>query len=357
MYVTFKNNSTNEKMIVSVQNQKFVINPEDSADVFCGSNKIIFEAQTSAFEELTDMLKELDEEATAYSLKDKILARLTKKFIGKLPEAALDISLKYEADFKDCQSALINLYEGTYSVCDGKLADALDIVPVGFIFSRAEAENGNLKVLEAEALNRKKYLKLMRSILLFMHWGLIFLDLFLFIPTYLTVKYFSSHFYIKHLFIGLYNKTYDKRTSLLYEKEQAYEKEEEKKGCLSGILKGLIVLIILGGICFWGMTSEPEVIISEDFSSVICFDEKFIKIDGGLPSDAKDVFLEDYSAYYPLPDGEYDIDNYYCYIYETPDGTRYMWLKDNCTNEENEKKNYKDYKNPLVYKSVGETEE
>ena len=53
----------------------------------------------------------------------------------------------------------------------------------------------------------------------------------------------------------------------------------------------------------------------------------------------------------------YDIDNYYCYIYETTDGTRYMWLKDNCTNEENEKKNYKDYKNPLVYKSVGETEE
>lgn len=356
MYVTLKNNSTSEKMLITSENQRLVLNPGASADIFCGSNNFIFEAQTSAFDELKGMLGELDEEIPSYSFKDKILARLTKKFAEKLPEAALDTAVTYEATF-DGQTALINLYEGIYSVCDGKLADALDIVPVGFIFSRAEAENGNLKVLEAEALNRKKYLKLMRSILLFMHWGLIFLDLFLFIPTYLTVKYFSSHFYIKHLFIGLYNKTYSDRTSLLYEKEQAYEKEEEKKGCLSGILKGLIVLIILGGICFWGMTSEPEVIISEDFSSVICFEEKFIKIDGGLPSDAKDVFLEDYSAYYPLPDGEYDIDNYYCYIYETPDGTRYMWLKDNCTDEENEKKNYKDYKNPLVYKSVGETEE
>ena len=80
MYVTFKNNSLNEKMIVTVQNQKFIINPQSSADAFCPDNKVIFEAQTSSFEELSDMLKELDEEAKAYSLKDKILARLTKKF-------------------------------------------------------------------------------------------------------------------------------------------------------------------------------------------------------------------------------------------------------------------------------------
>ncbi|MBQ7118191.1 MAG: hypothetical protein IJN88_08280, partial [Clostridia bacterium] len=77
---------------------------------------------------------------------------------------------------------------------------------------------------------------------------------------------------------------------------------------------------------------------------------------GGLPSDAEDVFLEDYTAFYPLADGEYDIDNYYCYIYETPDGTRYMWLKDNCTDKENAKKDYEDYENPLVYKSVREQE-
>lgn len=96
-----------------------------------------------------------------------------------------------------------------------------------------------------------------------------------------------------------------------------------------------------------------DVIISEDLNSVVCFDEKFVKIDGGLPSDAVDVFLEDYYAYYPLDNGEYDSDSYYCYIYETPDGTRYMWLKDNCTSEESEDMDYEDYDKPLVYKSAG----
>ncbi|MBQ3128173.1 MAG: hypothetical protein IJC13_03930 [Clostridia bacterium] len=51
------------------------------------------------------------------------------------------------------------------------------------------------------------------------------------------------------------------------------------------------------------------------------------------------------------------MDNYYCYIYETTDGTRYMWLKDNCTDEENKDKDYEDYDNPLVYKSVGEAQD
>ena len=356
MYVTFKNNSTSEKMIVTVEKQRHIIPPETSMDVFCGSNTVIFEAQTSSFDELKGMIGELNEEMPSYKLKDKILAWFTKKFAEKLPSAALDTSVKYEASFNG-QSAVIDLYEGIYSVCDGNFADALDIVPVGFIFSRAEAENGTIKVVDADAVNRKRYLKLMRNILLFMHWGLIFLDLFFFVPTYLMVKFFSSHFYIKHLFSSLFRKSYTERTSVLYKKEHAYEKEDDKKGCVKGVIKGLIVLIILGGICFWAITSEPDVIISEDFKSVVCFEEEFIKISSGLPSNAKNVFLEDYAAYYPLSDGGYDMDNYYCYIYETPDGTRYMWLKDNCTNKENKNKDYEDYENPLVYKSVGTWEE
>lgn len=356
MYVTFKNNSTSEKMLVTVDNQRLVINPETSTDVFCGGNTVIFEAQTTSFDDINGIISELDEEMPSYKFKDKILAWFTKKLAEKLPSAALDISVKYEARFNE-QSAVINLYEGIYSVCDGKFTDALDIVPVGFIFSRAEAENGTIKAVDADAVNRKRYLKLMRNILLFMHWGLIFLDLFFFVPTYLMVKFFSSHFYIKHLFSSLFRKSYTERTSVLSKKEQAYEKEDDKKGCVKGIIKGLIVLIILGGICFWAVTSEPDVIISENFNSVVCFEEKFVKISSGLPLDAKEVFLEDYAAYYPLSDGEFDMDNYYCYIYETPDGTRYMWLKDNCADEENKNKDYADYKNPLVYKSVGEAQD
>ena len=41
MYITFKNNSTGAKMIVTVENQKHVINPECSVDIFFRSEKSI----------------------------------------------------------------------------------------------------------------------------------------------------------------------------------------------------------------------------------------------------------------------------------------------------------------------------
>lgn len=355
MYITFRNNSTSGKMMISAENQKYIIEPESSVEVFCQSQKIVFEAQNASLGELTDMVNELDEEAKSYRFKDKMIAKLVKKFAEKLPELMLDISVKYEADISNSQNAVIDLDDGAYSVCDGDFADFIDMVPVGFIFSRAETDSGSIRVVDVTAMNRKKYLKLVRGILLFSHWGLFFVDLFFFIPEYLLQKIFSSHFFIKKLFVGLYNKPADRREKLLYKKEQMYE-GEDKKGCLGGIIKVIIFLLLVGGICYWAVTSEPEVIISEDFQSIVCFDETFVKIDGGLPENAEDVFLEDYWAYYPLPDGGYDMDNYYCYIYETPDGTRYMWLKDNCSKEENADKDYDDYEAPLVYKSEGKAD-
>ncbi len=354
MYVTFKNNSTSSKMMVVVENKKYTIDPETSVEIFCANERVIFEAQCSVFDELTEAVKELDEEAKASGFKDKILAKLTKKLVEKIPEVLLDTTIKYEVSFTDYENAVVNLHDGFYSVCDSEIAEVFfDTMVVGFVFSRAEAE-GEIKVLDAKANNRKKFLKLAKKMLLFVHWGIFLPDLFFFIPEYSIVKFFSSHFYIKRLFSKLYNKTANDRAALLYKKEQKYETERKNKGCLSDLIKVLIVFLILGGVCFWALTSEPDVIISEDFSSVTCFDENFVKIHGGLPKDAQDVFLEDYTAYYPLGDNEYDMDNYYCHIYETPDGTRYMWLKDDCTNEENAYKDYEDYENPLVYKSIGE---
>lgn len=351
MYITFKNNSESSKMVVSIKNQKYIINPENSIDVFWAEGNAVFETQCIAFEELTDAINEFEESEKSYSFKDKLLAKLTKKFIEKLPEAVLDLTIKYEVSFNTNQNAIINLYDGFYSVCDGTIADFFDIMEVDYVFSRAETDN-EIKVVDVIANNSKKFLKLMRMMLLFINSGIIFVDWFLFLPEYFTIKFLSTHFYIKRLFKKLYNKTAEERARLFYEKEQNYEKEENKKGCLNSLIKTSLVLLVLGGICFWAFTSEPEVIISEDFSSVTCFDETFVRIDGKLPKNAEDVFLEDYSAYYPLVNGGYDMDNYYCHIYETPDGTRYMWLKDDCTNEENTDKNYEDYENPLVYKST-----
>lgn len=355
MYITFRNKSASGKMIVFIENQKYIIEPGSSVEVFCRNRKTVFEAQNASFGELTDAISELDEEAKSYRLKDKMIAKLVKKFAEKLPELMLNVSVKYEVDISNSQNAVIYLDDGGYSVCDGDFADFIGMLPAGYIFSRAETDGGSIRVIDVTAMNRKKYLKLVRGILLFSHWGLFFVDLFFFIPEYLLQKFFSSHFFIKKLFVGLYNKSAEKREKLLYRKEQMYD-GEDKKGWLKSIVKLLIFLLLVGGLCYWAVTSEPEVIVSEDFQSIVCFDESFVRIDGGLPENAEDVFMEDYWAYYPLDDGGYDSDNYYCYIYETPDGTRYMWLKDNCAKEENADKGYEDYENPLVYKSAGRAE-
>ncbi|MBQ8210512.1 MAG: hypothetical protein IJZ35_08025 [Clostridia bacterium] len=353
MYITFKNNSTSTKMFVLVEQQQYTINTGEYIEVFCNGNKTEFIAQTAAFDEMIDGINEISDCAKNESFKGRILLKLTKKFAEKLPEIMLDTAVKYEISCMNSQNAVVDLSDAAYSVCDGKIADFLDMMPVGILFSRAETYNGQISVLDTSLTNRKKFLRLMRNILLFSHWGFIFVDLFFFIPEYLIIKFFSSHFYINKLFKGLYNLPPDTRTKKLAKKEQQFEMED-KKGCLSGFIKVLIVILAFGGLCWWAISSAPDVIISEDFQSVVCFDEAFVRIDGGLPDDAEKVFLADYTAYYPLADGEYDMDNYYCYIYEDSAGERYMWLKDDCSLNENADKEYDEYENPLVYKSTGE---
>lgn len=352
MYVTFKNNSIGTKMIVTVQKQRHIISPESSVEVFVQSANFQFLAETSALDELIDAVNEINDNDKNDSLKDRILTKLAKKTAQKLPDTVLNTCVKYEVSSTDFSNITINLYDGAYAICNGNFADFLDLVPIGYIFPRAEAENGSIRVADVNTTNRKKYLKLVRNLLLFMHSGLTAINLLFFIPEYLLIKLLSSNFYIKTWLSGLYRKTFDEREFILKKSEERYENENTKKKRFPAALKVLIVLSVLC-VIFWGITSEPDVVISEDFQAVVCFEETFVKIESGLPSDAEDVFLEDYSAYYPLADGEYDMDNFYCYIYETPDGTRYMWLKDNCTNKENKNKDYADYENPLVYKSIG----
>lgn len=353
MYVTFNNVSTQTKAIITVENQKYIINPGHSAEIFCCSEKITFRAQTSAFDEFNDLAGEFDSEEINDSLKDKILNKVAKKFVEKLSDLLLDVSLDYEVSFANPQDTVVNLYEGIYSVCDSVIAEVLDLNPVAFVFARAEVENGQIKVVDANPINRKKYLKQTRNFLLWSHQWFLSIDWFLFIPEYALAKHYSSPKYLKKLFSKFYSMPKKEREKTFIEKEQIYETEKaEKKGCGKGFITFLIVLAVLGAIVFWGMTSEPDVIVSEDFQMVECFEETFYKIETGLPPDAEKAFLEQYSAYYILSDGEYDMDNYYCYIYEDSSGERYMWLKDNCTKEENQNKDYNEYENPLVYKST-----
>ena len=86
MYVTFKNNSTSSKMMITVDNRRYTINAESSVEIFCANPRLTFFAQCSGFDDLTEAVKELDEEANNSGLKDKILAKLAKKLVEKIPE-------------------------------------------------------------------------------------------------------------------------------------------------------------------------------------------------------------------------------------------------------------------------------
>lgn len=355
MYVTFKNNSTTAKMSVTIQDQKYIIPSESVVEAFVQSENFQFLAETSSMDELIDAVNEIDDSDKNDSLKNRILTKLAKKAAQKLPDTVLNASVKYEIKGSDCSGIVINLTDGLRGVCNGSLADFLDLVPLIYVFPRAESESGIVRIADVNITNRKKFLKLVRNLLLFMHSGLSVINLLFFVPEYLLVKLLSSKFYIKAWLSALYRKTFDKRELILQKAEERYERNEKK--LFPPVLKAFIVIAVVFGIIAWGITSEPDVIVSEDFKSVVCFEETFVKTDGGLPADAEEVFLENYSAFYPLADGEYDMDNYYCYIYETPDGTRYMWLKDNCSDKENQNKDYADYENPLVYKSVGKAKD
>lgn len=256
MYITFKNYSTSEKMIISFGNQKITVNPESSVDAFHSGDKLEFEAQINPFEELLEGIDEIDENDKNESFKDRMLTKLTKKAIKKIPEIVLNIAVKYEISFSDYQNPVVNLFDGAYSVCDGKLADFFDMVPVAMCFSRAETDCGEIKVTDVEVLNRKRFLRLVRNILLFVHWGFLLIDLlFFFVPEYTIVKFCSSHFFVKRLLGSLYKKPPLERARILAEKELRYEDEKEE-GCLTYILKGLIALAVIIGIFVWAGSGE-----------------------------------------------------------------------------------------------------
>ncbi len=255
MYITFKNYSTSGKMIISVGNQKYTVNPESSVEVFHSGGKLEFEAQTAVFDELLDSINEIDDKDKTESLKDRILVRLTKKFFKKVTEGVLNLSVKYEVTFDKCQTPVINLFEGAYSFCDGELADAFDMPFIAMAFCRAETDCGEIRAADVTALNHKKYLRLWRNIILFANWGF-FLDLFFFIPEYLTAKLLSSHFFLKRTLVSLYKKHPMERERILADKERKYEKETEEKGCLTYILKGLLILAVIIGIFVWVGSGE-----------------------------------------------------------------------------------------------------
>ncbi len=353
MSITFINKSRTNKIRLSFEKVDYCLEPQSSLDIPSVAEKAVF---TCEIEPLDYVGEFKPDEFKAEKFKEKCLRKAATKFFEKMPEMALYTAITYEVQ-STSEHAVVELNDAVYSACDGDVADFFDLMPALYCFPQAESSFCSIKPIKAKNANKKQYLKLQRKIMLFLYWGLLFLRIFEFIPAYAVLKYYISNFYITATLKKLYNLPRGEREILIAEKlgDEESNRPKKKKSLLKGFIKALIVIIILGGVIFWGMTSEPEVILSEDFSQIQCYDETFVKVDTPLPEDAKKVFLDEHTVYYILPDGEYDMENYYCYIYETESGERYLWLKDDCSLSENKNKQYEDYENPIVYKSVGET--
>lgn len=351
MYITFKNTGE-EHIFLHVGNRPVTLEPKASVEIPLFGDKISFITQVVP----VDLIKDIEEEDyKPEKFKDKILYKLAKIFAKTMPDMALYTSVTYELS-NIVGDTTIELNEAMYANFTGVIAELFDMFDVLHYFVKAEVTTGSLKVIKAVSTNRKKYLKLYRNLLLFLHWGLILPNLTLFIPKYILAKCFSSGFFMKILLKKLYAFSPQARKTALEKNNEKIDEPGTGKGCLKTVVILVLFLLILSGLCHWADSSDPNVVINKNFNEVVCFDETFERIEGKLPEDAEAVFFEHYSAYYPMADGEYDEDTYYCYIYETPSGERYMWLKTDCSNEENYDKEYEDYENPVVYKSVGEIE-
>lgn len=352
MFVTFYNRCDDNKMVLCVNSSVFTLEPQSCVDIPVCVDKISFSVEILP----VDLYSGFEKEETPKKLKDRILFKLAKKFAEKLPEMGLYANCDYELS-EITNNTTVDLYDGVYSVADGNVADYLfDMVPVVYCFARVEAISGKLKFVKAHLMNRKKYLKLVRNLLLFIDTDLFFPNLVFFIPKYILTRFYATGFFLSRILTGLYRLPVAERVHRIDEKSNG-SGIDNKKGCLSSVIKTLIAFAVVIALVFFIASSEPDVIVSKNFKTVECFDEVFVQIAGGLPDDAERVFFQDYSAYYPLSDDEYDIDSYYCYIYEDSNGERYMWLKDGCDKPENEDKDYDDYEKPLVYKSIGEKTE
>lgn len=353
MFITFRNTDEYCKIILTCENRSYTLAPKGEVAVPFFNGEVSFTAEML----LPDFSDEIQIDRSKDKVPAKAMKRLAKKLVDKFPSMVLLTTVTYEltdtAD--DCN---VFFCDGTYSVCDGYVADFFDMMPVGFCFARAETDKGTLRVTDVKAVNRKQYLKMQRNFNLFMDWGMILPDFFLFIPKYLIIRfYYTADFYVSKTLKGLYILDPAQRIEHICRKEKKREKVESGFGCMKPILWGVILFALLIGVGLWASSGEPDVVMKEDFSEVVCFDEVFVRIDAGLPADAKETFLEDYSVDYLGPDGEYDMFNYECHIYEDTAGNRYMWVKTDCKNPGSKYKDYEDYENPLVYKAVEDASE
>lgn len=256
MNVTFRNLSSDSTVILSVGNSTYPLKPESEIYIPYLNSGASFTAEIKP----VDLLEDFEEDSEGENFKERILYKLTKKFAEKLPELQIYTAVTYELK-STCDDVTVEFKDTSDASCVGNVCDFFDMVPVAYSFAKAETAFGTLTVTDVKTTNKKQYLKLLRKVLLFIDWGLIFPDLFFFIPKYLVTKMLSSNWYIAKRIKKLYEMSPEERIGYLHKREKELDAQSENSGCLMDILKVLIVFLFIAALFIWANSSEIKELI------------------------------------------------------------------------------------------------
>lgn len=253
MFIIFRNNSADCRIKLNINDTSYLLESGKSVEVNVCDDTVTFFAETLP----EDLTMGWNEEESPKKLRDRILYKLAKKFAEKIPELGLYSVCEYELS-EITNGMTVELYDGGYSVLDGKLADFLfEMVPVIFTFARAEVMSGKLKFKRAKLVNRKKFLKIVRNLLLFIDTDLFLPNLIFFIPKYVVERFIVTSTVLTIIMKWLYGMSVIDRVHRINAKLKDVD-ITSKRSIPSAVIKTVLAILIIFGIVYLIASSEPE---------------------------------------------------------------------------------------------------
>ena len=257
MIVAFRNNTSDSQIKVNVADSEYLINAQSAVNVSICDSSLSFTAELLP----SDLSKSFEGEETPTKLKDRILFRLAKKFAEKIPQLGLYSVCEYSLS-EITDGMTVELYDGAYSVLDGMFSQwFMEMIPVVFTFARAEAVTGKLSFNRARLVNRKKYLKTVRNILLFLDLELFLANLLFFIPKYAIERFAATGSCLTMIMKRLYSMPVTKRVHKINENLKDPD-IPSKRSILSLLIKVVLIIAVIYGFGYMFVSDDIKAVDS-----------------------------------------------------------------------------------------------